>query len=55
MPVERSATAKPAGNHYIQICHQWLVMKMPNGPEKTTRIREEAVKLATFIQRRLDS
>jgi len=27
--------------------HQWLVMKMPNGPEKTTRTRDEAVKLAT--------
>ena len=27
--------------------HQWLAMKMPNGPEKTTRTREEAVKLAT--------
>jgi hypothetical protein len=25
--------------------HQWLVMKMPNGPEKTTRMRDEAVKL----------
>jgi hypothetical protein len=27
--------------------HQWFVMKMPNGPEKTTRTRDEAVKLAT--------
>jgi hypothetical protein len=27
--------------------HQWSVMKMPNGPEKTTRTRYEAVKLAT--------
>ena len=27
--------------------HQWSVMKMPNGPEKTTRTRDEAVKLAT--------
>jgi len=27
--------------------HQWLVMKMPNGPDKTTRTRDEAVKLAT--------
>ena len=26
--------------------HQWLVMKMPDGPEKTTRTREEAVRLA---------
>ncbi|HEY0802278.1 MAG TPA: hypothetical protein VGD54_15680 [Steroidobacteraceae bacterium] len=23
--------------------HQWLVMKMPNGPEKTTRTRDEAL------------
>lgn len=27
--------------------HQWLVMKMPNGTEKTKRTRDEAVKLAT--------
>ena len=27
--------------------HQWLVMKMPNGPEKTTRTRDEAVRLAS--------
>jgi hypothetical protein len=26
--------------------HQWLVMKMPNGPEKTTRTRDEATRLA---------
>jgi hypothetical protein len=26
--------------------HQWSVMKMPNGPEKTTRTRDEAVQLA---------
>jgi hypothetical protein len=26
--------------------HQWLVMKMPKGPEKTTRTRDEALKLA---------
>jgi hypothetical protein len=27
--------------------HQWLVMKMPNGPERTTRTRDEAVHLAS--------
>ena len=26
--------------------HQWLVMKMPNGPQKTTRTRDEAIRLA---------
>jgi hypothetical protein len=26
--------------------HQWSVMKMPNGPEKTTRTRDEATRLA---------
>ena len=27
--------------------HQWLIMKMPDGPERTTRTREEAVRLAS--------
>jgi hypothetical protein len=26
--------------------HQWSVMKMPNGPEKTTRTRDEATRFA---------
>ena len=28
------------------VTHHWLVMKMPNGPEKTTRTRDEATRLA---------
>jgi hypothetical protein len=35
--------------------HQWSVMKMPNGPEKTTRTRYEAVKLATASAHITDS
>jgi hypothetical protein len=27
--------------------HQWLIMKMPDGPERTTRTRDEAVRLAS--------
>ena len=34
------------GNKWRAGTHQWLVMKMPNGPEMTTRTRNEAVKLA---------
>jgi len=32
--------------HWHAGTHQWLVMKMPDGPEKTTRTREEAGRLA---------
>jgi hypothetical protein len=35
--------------------HQWLVMKMPNGPEKTTRTRDEAVQLALVSADTVDS
>jgi len=35
--------------------HQWLVMKMPKGPEKTTRTRDEAVKLATVSANTTDN
>jgi len=35
--------------------HQWLVMKMPNGPKKTTRTRDEAVQLAFVSADTVDS
>ena len=35
--------------------HQWLVMKMPNGPEKTTRTRDEAARLAFLSADTVDS
>jgi hypothetical protein len=35
--------------------HQWLVMKMTDGPEKTTRTREEALKLAFLSADTADS
>jgi hypothetical protein len=39
------------GNKWRSGTHQWLVMKMPNGPEMTTRTRDEAVKLAAVSRR----